>query len=144
MSLTKHERRDQAHIWQHHRAEVGWAMAHIHLLMFQNTMDYAQADFTNVSCPGGCCRPISACIDGWILALEPKVLNVTGVLNNEENNFWFTKVHGGVLQEFTPDVLKDKYGLHFLQHGEATKWAAYEVKDEVKYKEDEVKCKEDE
>jgi hypothetical protein len=92
------------------------------LYISQQKMDHIEVNFADVYRPGGCCRPFSFCINGWIKWLAPKVLNVTGVSQEKEAQLSFTEEANGTL--YTENMLKASYGLHFLQPGETTKWDA--------------------
>ena len=63
------------------------------------------------------------CIDDWILKLAPKVLNVTGICNGEEKNFFF--MDGESRRFYDVDMLRECFSLHFPKPGEATKWQVY-------------------
>ncbi|KAF1831305.1 hypothetical protein BDW02DRAFT_632934 [Decorospora gaudefroyi] len=126
MSMTDAQRRSLAHTLQHIIAEREWSHVQKQLSKFQNPMDYVEADFTDVFCPGGCCRPLYACINRWILKLKPKVLDVTGLMHSEQRNFYFMYARGDVARLYKPDVLQRVYGLHFMQSEEATKWDAFQ------------------
>jgi hypothetical protein len=74
-------------------------------------MNYVNVDFTDAFCPLGCCRPIAACLDHWIVELAPKCLVITGLRAEEETKFGFRGLWNR--RKYTMDDLKVQYGLQF-------------------------------
>jgi hypothetical protein len=130
MRLTDAERREQVHTLQNGNDWYDWGQVQLNLRKFETTMEYVEVDFSDAYSTCGCCRLLPACIDRWILRLKPKVLIVSGLLAGEEADFQCETAHNSTLRQYTPDVLKARYGLHFLQPGEITQWEAYQVDDE--------------
>jgi hypothetical protein len=108
---------------QHIAAEDSWDFTTWNLRKFKNSMDYVEMDFAHVHCPSGCCRPLEFRTD-WIPDLAPRVLNVTGIFPGEEQEVTSRDVDTGKF--YTTDMLKESFGLHFLQQEETTKWEAYQ------------------
>jgi hypothetical protein len=120
MRLTDAERREQVHTLQNGNDWYDWGQVQLNLHKFETTMEYVEVDFSDAYSTCGCCRLLPACIDRWILRLKPKVLIVSGLLAGEETDFQFETARNSTLRQYTLDVLKAKYGLHFLQPREIT------------------------
>ena len=125
--LTTTERREMVDGWHHVYDEFMWSRVQQSLCRFTSEIDYVQVDFSWAFCHGGCCRPITRCIDRWIVKLAPKILNVTGVMAGEKEGVSFTYQYTPTPHKYTLDDLKAMYGLHFMQPGELTKWDAWKV-----------------
>jgi hypothetical protein len=88
------------------------------------SIDYVHLDFTHTYCPGGCCRPITACISSWIQELPPTILHVLGLRDGEENEFTLTD---GDDLTHTTDEMEARFGLRILKRGEKTEWDSWKL-----------------